>query len=133
TLVRQDVFQGPAVMESHLGLFGRHRVFVKGEEGWQETGFSLEEQDGKQVILPQRESGGETMVISYGLDEPQGVTLGSGTGFSHQRLEFPLVKKGILDLSLLIGRGRGEKITFTQWKKREDFYSSGPRDRHFVM
>lgn len=133
TLVRQDVFQGPAVMESHLGLFGRHRVFVKGEEGWQETGFSLEEQDGKQVILPQRESGGETMVISYGLDEPQGVTLGSGTGFSHQRLEFPLVKKGILDLNLLIGRGRGEKITFTQWEKREDFYSSGPRDRHFVM
>ena len=133
TLVRQDVFQGPAVMESHLGLFGRHRVFVKGEEGWQETGFSLEEQDGKQVILPQRESGGETMVISYGLDEPQGVTLGSGTGFSHQRLEFPLVKKGILDLNLLIGRGRGEKTTFTQWEKREDFYSSGPRDRHFVM
>lgn len=137
TMVRCDVFrdQDTLVLDSDLGIQGEQRVFLKTGDGWQETGDFHREafSDGRIAIrLPERALG--AMVLSCDRRRlPNGVVLGSGTGFSGQELTFDSKDADYESLRLLIGRKAGEGCLFQLWERRDDLFASGPRDNHFVL
>ena len=136
TLVRRDRFDGERELElkSDLGLRGGHRVFLERDGRWQETGdFQLERlpAEGRAVIrLPRPET---ALVLSFDRERLDGVTLGSGAGFSGQTL--PFERRDLLwdSLELMVGRPGEEGCRFDVWQLRDDFFSSGPDDGHFTL
>ena len=138
TLVRCDRFRGLDRLEldSDLGLWGAHRVFLEEDGLWRETGELQIERgpsgEAAALRLPRQAEG--ALVLSY--DEgrlPAGVVLGSGTGFSGQTV--PLEGRELHEdsLRLLVGRGAGGERRFQEWEKRDDLYASGPRSTHYVL
>ncbi len=136
TLVQCDVLEAGASPElkSRLGLYGRHRVFVQ-DGGWREVAnFQCEplpEQGSAVLHLP--ESGRAILALSYDERVESGLTLGSGTGFSGQELPFEH-KDALYDsVRLLVGRRTPDGLRYDEWEKCDDFYSSGPQSKHFVL
>ena len=133
TLVEHEMFEAgrPVALTSHLGRWGRRRVFLKDGDGWAETGdFTCEEQPGQTLIrLPQPHQG--AMVVSWA--EGRDIVLGSGTGFSGQ--EFPFPQSGVLggSVELMVGVRTASGFRFQRWEQADDFYSAGPFTQCFVL
>lgn len=133
TLVQSEVFEAdqPVALTSHLGRWGRRRVFLKDGDGWKETtDFICEEQPGQTLLrLPQPHRG--AMVVSWA--EGRDIVLGSGTGFSGQELPFP--QEGVLcdSVELMVGVRTPSGLRFRRWERAEDFYSADPFTRCFVL
>lgn len=137
TLVRADVFRKQDVLEldSDLGVQGNHRVFLEEDGQWRETADFQWEPDpsGGRMSIRLPEAAPGALVLSYDRRLVQGVTLGSGTGYSGQELAFDGTDADYGSLRLLVGRRAGEGCLFQVWERRDDLYASGPRDRHFVL
>lgn len=137
TLVRADVFRDQMILEldSDLGVQGNHRVFLEEDGQWRETADFQWEPDpsGGRMFIRLPEAAPGVLVLSYDRRLVQGVTLGSGTGYSGQELTFDGTDADYGSLRLLVGRRAGESSLFQVWERRDDLYASGPRDRHFVL
>ena len=136
TLVRRDWFQDQdvLVLDSDLGLWGEHRVFLEEAGGLRETAdFYREALPGGRMALHLSRKAGRALVLSYDRRLPQGITLGSGTGFSGQELAFDSRDADYGSIQLLVGRQAGEGCLFQVWERRDDLFASGPRDLHFVL
>lgn len=133
TQVEHERFEAgqPVVLTSHLGRWGRRRVFLRDGDGWAETAdFTCEEQPGQTLIhLPRSHEG--VLVVCWA--EDRDIVLGSGAGFSGQALAFP--QAGVLDgsVELMVGERTPSGLRFHLWEQAEDFYSAGPFTRCFVL
>lgn len=132
TRVQLDRFspEQPLVLDSFLGLGGRHRVFLRREDGWEETeDFSRETAPGRaELRLPRPHQG--ALVLSWAEDEE--IVLGDGAGFSGQTLPFPRRDALPDSLTLLVGERTRNGLRYHLWKPVEDFCSAGPFTRCFV-
>ena len=133
TQVEHEQFESgqPVALTSHLGRWGRRRVFLRDGDGWAETAdFTCEEQPGQTLLhLPRPHEG--VLVVCWA--EGRDIVLGSGTGFSGQALDFP--QAGVLDgsVELMVGERTPAGLRFHPWERAEDFYSAGPFTRCFVL
>lgn len=132
TRVQLDRFspEQPLVLDSFLGLGGRHRVFLRREDGWEETAdFSCQTAQGRsELCLPRPHQG--ALVLSWA--EGENIVLGDGAGFSGQTLPFPRRDALPDSLTLLVGERTPKGVRYHLWKRVEDFCSAGPFDRCFV-
>lgn len=132
TRVQLDRFspEQPLILNSFLGLGGRHRVFLRQEDGWEETGeFERRDAPGRvELRLPQPHQG--ALVLSWSEDEE--IVLGDGAGFSGQTLPFPRRDALPDSLTLLVGEQTRNGLRYHLWKPVEDFCSAGPFTRCFV-
>ena len=137
TLVRRDLFCGTdrLALDSDLGVRGGRRVFLEEDGRWRETAdYALERlpAEGRaEIRLPR--TAGEAMVISYDKDRLPGLVLGSGAGFSGQEIAFSAREALYDSLELLVGWPEADGPRYEVWQRRDDFYTSTPRSRHFVL
>ena len=131
TRVQLDRFspEQPLILDSFLGLGGRHRVFLRREDGWEETeDFSTV--PGRAELRLSRPHQG-ALVLSWA--EGENIVLGEGAGFSGQTLPFPRRDALPDSLTLLVGERTPKGVRYHLWKRAEDFYSAGPFTRCFVV
>lgn len=128
-----------------MAVYGRSHVYYKKHGGWVKTDLPTFKSDMKNgyLIVDVNDIWGEVedfksneeifMVVSFDNKIKDKLCLGSGTGMSHQMLEFDA--KNILDdeFEIMISEFiEGEEV-FYKWKSVEDLYSSGKYDRHYVV
>lgn len=131
TRVQLDRFspEQPLILDSFLGLEGRHRVFLRREDGWEETEDFSAVPGRAELRLPRPHQG--ALVLSWA--EGENIVLGEGAGFSGQTLPFPRRDALPDSLTLLVGERTPKGVRYHLWKRAEDFYSAGPFTRCFVV
>jgi len=133
TQVQCQVFEEgwPVALTSHLGRWGRRRVFLKDEDGWAEAvDFTCRDQAGQTLVeLPRPHRG--AMVVSWA--EGRDIVLGSGTGFSRQEVPFSQAEVLYDSVELMVGVRTPSGIRYRRWEPADDFYSAGPFTRCFVL
>ena len=131
TRVQLDRFspEQPLILDSFLGLEGRHRVFLRREDGWEETEDFSAVPGRAELRLPWPHQG--ALVLSWA--EGENIVLGEGAGFSGQTLPFPRRDALPDSLTLLVGERTPKGVRYHLWKRAEDFYSAGPFTRCFVV
>lgn len=133
TRVRADRFQPgqPLILNSYLGLYGRRRVFLLREDGWEETeDFTCQNSPGQTELLLSRPHKG-AMVLSWA--EGEQVVLGSGSGFSGQAVPFCRRDAVYGSVTLLVGERTSGGLRYHLWERADDFCSAGPFTRCFVV
>jgi hypothetical protein len=149
-----------AVVSSHyLAYFGRHQVQIRQENGawaqWQEVSsldsygsedlvYTLERREANKTVIIRFGDGTKGAVpaagrsrvrlISYEPDFETKRKIGSGNGLAGQTIDYlptPAIAAGV---SLQTGsKDRSGTWQWHDWKQVDDFDSSGPEDRHYIL